>query len=213
MKSFFNLFKISYREIAGKRSSVSVINLTVIGLLIALSMAIEALTIPVPFGKLNFAFLAIAAIGMLFGPTVGFLAGGICDIVGYAVHPDGGFLPLYILIAALQGLIYGLILYRKWGSIYIAERSTGKKFCELSIRLIAARLCDVIIINLLLNTAANLHYGFIPQQAFATAVSVRLTKNVLELFADIPLLLTLMPVVLAAYSKAVGKFHLKGDCL
>lgn len=209
MKSFFNLFKLSCEEITGNRTVVNISNICTAGLLMALSMAIEALTIEVPFGKINFAFLAIAAIGMLFGPTVAFFAGGMCDILGFLAHPDGGFLPVYIVIAAFQGLIYGLLLYRKWGNVYSAESTKGKRFCELSVRLVAARLIDVIVINLLLNTAANLHYGFIPEQAFTTAVAARFVKNALELCVDIPLLITLMPFVLSVYNRTTGKYEAK----
>lgn len=78
-------------------------------------------------------------------------------------------------------------------------------------RLVIARLLDVIVINLLFNTAANLHYGFIPQASFAAAVSARLLKNVLELAADIPLLFVIMPVILTVYRKTVGKYELNGN--
>lgn len=209
MKSFFNLFAESAKEITGNRMSANLRCLVTTAMLVAVSMAIEALTIPMPFGKINFAFIAIAAIGMLYGPVIAFFAGGMCDIVGYLAHPDGGFLPIYILIAMLQGLIYGVILYRKWGNMYSAEKHSrllGINLSEMAVRLIAARLCDVIVINLLLNTAANLHYGFIPAQAFGTAVAVRLTKNILELFADIPLMLLIMPVVLGTYSRMSGRY-------
>jgi ECF transporter S component (folate family) len=214
MKSFFNLFVLSAREITGQKMSSNILNIVVTSMLIALSMSIEALTIPMPFGKINFAFLAIAAIGMLYGPTVSFFAGGMCDILGYLVHPDGGFLPVYVLIGMLQGLFYGLVLYRRWGNMYSAEKSSrflGLNFSEMALRLIIARLLDVVIINLLLNTAANLYYGFIPAQAFGTAVAVRLTKNIIELFADIPLLLIIMPVVLGVYSKTAGRYREKSS--
>lgn len=210
MKSFFNLFSLSAKEIAGPKMSRNLLNLVITSMLVALSMSIEALTIPMPFGKINFAFLAIAAIGMLYGPTVAFFAGGMCDILGYLVHPDGGFLPIYILIGMLQGLFYGIVLYRRWGNMYSTEKNSrffGLNLSEMAVRLVIARLLDVVIINLLLNTAANLHYGFIPAQAFGTAVAVRLTKNIIELFADIPLLFVIMPVVLGVYSRTAGKYR------
>lgn len=206
MKSFFDLFKESYKEITGRGTTVNILNITVTGLLIALSMAIESLYIPVPFGKLNFAFIAIAAIGMLFGPTVAFFAGAMCDVLGFLMRPDGGFLPIYILIAMFQGLIYGLVLYRKWGNMSSADNSTGKRFTEFMVRIVIARLLDVIIINLLCNTAANLHYGFIPEQAFSTAVAARFVKNALEFLVDIPLLAVILPVVLKVYTSTASRY-------
>ncbi len=198
MKSFLNLFKDSAAEL--KRISC----LTITGVFIAVSMMIESFTIEIPYAKLNFAFLAIAVIGLLFGPTVSFISGGLCDIVGFIVHPQGGFLPVYILIAMLQGLIYGICLYRK--SPWMIKRSY-RKLSNVAIYICAviARILDVVIINLLINTKANMHYGFIPETAFWEAVSARLIKNVVELAADIPMLFILLPFALMLYRRAFSK--------
>ena len=47
----------------------------------------------------------------------------------------------------------------------------------------------------------NLHYGFIPAEAYGTAVIARTAKNVLELGADIPLLMIILPAALAAFKR------------
>ncbi|MCD7773199.1 MAG: folate family ECF transporter S component [Ruminococcus sp.] len=195
MKSFLYLFKDSAAELK------KVSSLTVTGIFIAISMLIETFTIEIPYAKLNFAFLAIAVIGMLFGPTVSFIAGGLCDVVGFIVHPDGGFLPIYILIAMLQGLIYGGCLYRISPWMMKRADKTGANIA-IYICAVIARLLDVAIINLLLNTKANMHYGFIPETAFWEAVAARLIKNVVELAADIPLLFILLPFALVMYKRA-----------
>lgn len=198
MKSFLNLFKDSAAEL--KKISC----LTITGVFIAVSMMIESFTIEIPYAKLNFAFLAIAVIGLLFGPTVSCISGGLCDIVGFMVHPQGGFLPVYILIAMLQGLIYGICLYRK--SPWMIKRSDNKvSNVAIYICAVIARILDVVIINLLINTKANMHYGFIPETAFWEAVSARLIKNVVELAADIPMLFILLPFALMLYRRAVSK--------
>ena len=102
MKSFFRMFVTSAKEFK------SIKCITITGVFIAVSMLIESFSIDIRFAKLNFAFVAIAVIGMLFGPTVSVLAGFACDVVGFMVHPTGGFLPAYTLVAGLQGLIYGI---------------------------------------------------------------------------------------------------------
>lgn len=186
MKSFFKQFSDSAKELK------SIKCLAVTGLFVAISMIIEGFAIDIGFAKLNFAFLAIAVIGMLFGPSTAFLAGLACDIVGYIAHPDGGFLPAYVLVAGIQGMIYGLCLYRKFG------RTDAKILC---IRATVARLLDVVIINLFVNTALNLHYGFIPAESFGAAVATRTLKNVVELGADLPLLFLLLPLCLTAYKR------------
>ena len=108
MRDFLSVFTDSAKEFTKVRSLVTT------SLLVAVSMVIEMFSIDIGFAKLNFAFLAIAIIGMLFGPCMGMMAGFACDIVGYLAHPSGGFLPAYVLVGGLQGLFYGLFLYQKW---------------------------------------------------------------------------------------------------
>ncbi len=187
------MFEKSFQEFRNIRA------LTVTGMFIAVSMMIEKFTINLQVTKINFAFLAIAVIGMLTGPVMGFAAGLICDIVGYLANPDGAFLPIYTLVAGVQGLIYGICLYRKQEHFEIFGLDEKG---SLLVRAVIARLIDVTVINLCVNTLLNMHYGFIPKQAFSAAISTRLLKNVLELVADIPLLFILLPAALLAYRRA-----------
>ncbi len=193
------MFGMSLRELRNVRTVI------ITGLFIAVSMVLEMFSINLALFKINFAFLAIAVIGMLFGPSVGLIAGMLCDIVGFIAKPDGGFYPAYVLVAGLQGLIYGICLYHRMdpGHKLFKQQSSAIMLC---IRAVIARLLDVIIINLLLNTALNLHYGFIPAEAYGTAIIARTAKNLLELGADIPLLLIILPAALMAYKqlKPVG---------
>lgn len=184
------------------------INLVKVGMLIGISMIIEMYSIDLTFFKINFAFLAIAVIGMLFGPTVGFFAGLACDIVGFMVHPSGAFIPVYTLVAGLQGLIYGICLYTKNdGHSIILRNNEGKKDTDITLvlRIIIARLLDVVVINIFINTALNMHYGFIPDESYSAAIVARVTKNVLEYFiADLPLMFILLPATLLAHKKTSG---------
>lgn len=192
MKKIFRPFTESAAELKDLRAVI------VTGLLIALSMVIEMYTINLGFAKINFAFLAIAAIGMLYGPTVSFFAGAVCDILGYIVAPDGAFFPLYTLIGAAQGLIYGLIAYRK-----LVKRSTGNPYRnpEMLLRLAVARVVDVLVINLVCNTAANFHYGFLGDKTLGAAIAARVLKNLIELPFDMVLITAILPAVLAAYEQ------------
>lgn len=183
----------------------SILSVCITAVFIALSMVLELFSIDIGFAKINFAFLAIAVIGMLFGPTVGFTAGLVCDIVGFIVHPSGAFLPAYVLVAGIQGLIYGMCLYHKNGKLtYMVMNPVTKKEMDLMLilRIVIARLLDVLIINLLLNTALNLHYGFIPAEAFHLAVAGRLAKNLWELIVDFPLLFVMLPIALTVYRRS-----------
>lgn len=187
------------------------VNLAKVGLLIAMSMVLEMYSINLQFVKINFAFLATAVIGMLFGPTVGFFAGLACDVVGFMVSPTGAFMPVYTLVAGFQGLIYGLCVYSRTNGQWMAApegKESAKEFKGLDItlfvRAVIARLLDVIVINLFINTSLNLHYGFIHADSFTAAIIARVAKNVIELAADIPLLFVLLPAALIAHRKTGG---------
>ena len=196
----FGSFKQSAAEMKDLRA------VTVTGLLIAVSMVIESFTIELGFAKINFAFLAIAAIGMLYGPTVSLFAGGLCDIVGYLVHPDGAFFPLYTLIGAAQGLIYGLIAYRR------ISAKTGRAYdIAMITRLVLARLLDIVIINLICNTAANFHYGFLRDKTLGAAIAARIVKNLLEMPVDRVLIVLILPAVLKAYQQIFGRRELRSN--
>lgn len=185
MSKFIGLFKDSAKEFKSIRT------LTITAMLIAVSYVLESRTIFLANAKINFAFIALATIGMLFGPVVAFFAGGICDVVGFLAAPKDGFLPLYVLIAMLQGLIYGMLLYKK----------TGK---TLVVFLVISRFLDVVFINMIINTYANIHYGFVASQSISTIIKARALKNGLELLIDIPLMLTILPAVRFAYNRSQG---------
>lgn len=191
---YFGIFRQSADELKNVRC------LTVTGLLIAVSMVIESFTINLGFVKINFAFLAIAAIGMLYGPLVSLFAGGICDIVGVLVAPTGGFFIVYTLIAMVQGLIYGLIGYHK------TVKQSGKRYPKaVVLRLWAARTVDVLLINLVCNTAANYHYGFLGDKTLSAAIRLRALKNLAELPFDFALIALILAAVLQAYQTVFGK--------
>lgn len=206
MKGFLSMFVKSARELK------SVKCITITGVFIAVSMLIETYSIDLQFVKINFAFLAIAVIGMLFGPIVGLFSGFACDIVGFLVHPSGGFLPAYVIVGGIQGLIYGLCLYQKndGHSIVVNRKSDGKQIdITLYLRAVAARLLDVIVINLLIQTKLNMYYGFIPKQAYSEAIVARTAKNVIELAVDLPMLFVLLPMMLMVYRRITvsGRAH------
>ena len=104
--SFFEKFGKSAFELKSIRC------ITVTGVLIALDLVLKMFSINITNDlKITFAYLALATIGMLYGPTVAFLAGAITDIIGFMIKPDGGFSPLFTLVEAIGAMIYGIFLY------------------------------------------------------------------------------------------------------
>ncbi|MCD7847578.1 MAG: folate family ECF transporter S component [Oscillospiraceae bacterium] len=183
MKGFFNLFVRSAKELKSVR------NLCVIAMLIALDLVLK-LTISIKISNymtISFAFIAMAAIGMLYGPTVGFTAGMITDILGYIIKPDGAFDIRFTLIEALGGLLYGLFLYN------------AKNDKWLIVRIVSAKATVIVICNLLLtNWAISALYG----SGFMAILPARIIKNLAQFPVDVILLSIFLPLVLKAYNSA-----------
>ena len=89
-------------------------SLTVAALLVALAVTLKFLKIVItPTLEFSFAFLANASAGFLFGPFVSGTVGALADVLGYLVRPTGPFFPGFTLNAIINGVVYGLILYKK----------------------------------------------------------------------------------------------------
>lgn len=73
--------------------------------------------------EISFSFLAVATAGMMYGPIVGGIVGGVGDIIEFIIRPTGPFFPGFTLNKILMGVIYGLFLYKKeitWKRIALA---------------------------------------------------------------------------------------------
>ena len=79
MKRFLAIFSDSAKELTNLRCIVMT------GMLIAVHVLLS-IFVMIPIGeniKISFSFLALASIGMLFGPIPAAIAGGITDILGF----------------------------------------------------------------------------------------------------------------------------------
>lgn len=96
-------------------SFVSVKALCVMAMMIAAEVALSRIAgIRVgDYLKISFGFIPIALCGIMLGPVYSTLTAAIADVIGALLFPSGPFFPGYTLVAAIGGLIYGLILYRK----------------------------------------------------------------------------------------------------
>ena len=96
---------------------VSTQRLVLLGLMVALNVVLGRFSIQlVPEVRLSIlGFLPIAMAAYLMGPLYGALTGAAGDIVNYMLftHVYGAYFPGYTLTAALSGLWYGLMLYRR----------------------------------------------------------------------------------------------------
>lgn len=67
-----------------------------------------------PSLRISVSFLANVVTGAMFGPVVGFICGGVGDIVQFVIKPTGPYFWGWTINAALAGLIYGTFLYKKF---------------------------------------------------------------------------------------------------
>ncbi|MBQ5319422.1 MAG: folate family ECF transporter S component [Oscillospiraceae bacterium] len=180
MKSFFSTFKDSAAELKNIRC------LTVTGILVAIFIILDMFSIRIgDFIKVNFAFVALASVGMLFGPVTAMLAALAGDLIGCILSGQAP-LPLLSLTAVSEGLLYGIMLYKK----------TGTKLVTMSV---ISRVIDSAVISLILNTVILQYYGFM--STTAEQFYIRCGKIGAELIVFIPLVIIVMPAVYAVYSK------------
>jgi len=137
---------------------------TLYALLLALKVILSRIT-GISFGivKLTFGFIATCITGFLFGPWLGALAGGLTDLIGFFLFPQGTYFIGYTLSSIVAGFIYGAILYQK--------KPTW-------LRLLLAISLESLICSLLLNTLwTSILFG----KAFFAILPARILKNVLAI--------------------------------
>ncbi len=191
MAYFINSFKKSAMELKSIRC------IAVVGIFLALAVVLDGFgSIRIgDFIKINFACLPLALLGILFGPTVGFFAGVLVDIIGYLINPIGAFLPWLMLITGLEGMIYGLVLYN------LKPEKTYKQF----IRITVARAIVCVVCNLILNTLALYSYGFIVGDSIIVLIGARVLTNVISFAVSVPLMIAVLFPVKLAYNKLIVK--------
>lgn len=199
MKSFLKIFSDSANELK------KVSTLTVSGLFIALSIVLRNLTINISADlRINFAFLGVMIIGMLYGPVVSILGNVGVDVIGYFL--DGFKARDYnfalLLVKIIAGLIYGLMLYKK---------ATNK---SLITNIVISRILIVLLCQVTLNSAVlyycyqNSNFPFMSSSewsAFGIWMIPRLTKNAIMLPIEIALAILVVPIAKQAYSKVFRK--------
>ena len=154
MKKMSILYHDSFLELRRART------ITTAAMLMAVSCALGAFTLNLgPYLKIGFSNLVNELCCFLFGPVVGAVYGAALDVIKYLIAPSGPFFPGFTLDAAVGGLIYGSILYRR----------------ELRFkRVLAAQFLVALICNVLLNTLwISVLYG----KAFMALLPARLIKN------------------------------------
>jgi len=190
---FFTMFRDSARELKNTQCIV------VTGMLIAVYIVLAGIgniyLIPGVL-RINFGFLALAVIGMLYGPSVAVLAAVPCDIFALLVRGTGGFLPVFTLILMFNGFIYGIFLYG----------FDAKKSFWANAKLLIAHGIVVLIGRLVFNTAAQYYYGIIggADETLFTVISLRVVANIIQYPVNVVMLYAVLIPVKAAFPKTIG---------
>ncbi len=137
-----------------------------------------------PALRISVSFLANCAIGYLFGPVMGFMCGGLGDIIQFIIKPTGPYFPGWTLSAALAGLIYGLFFYDCNIKISRKKTSSEKRMLweiidfRFLLRVVLAVTLDTFLVNILLGTYwCSIMYG----KGFMFYLTMRFSKNLIQL--------------------------------
>lgn len=157
MKKLATLFSDSYAELKQVRT------ITTMAMFAAISIVIGAFTVPIGnVLKIGFSTIANQFVYYLFGPAVGGLFGGALNVLKFFIHPTGGeFFPGWTIGAALAGVLYGMMFYKKpltFRRVLVAE-------------FVVALVCNVLLGTLWL----NIMYG----KGFLLQLPIRAFKNLL----------------------------------
>lgn len=123
--------------------------------------------------KIEFAFVAVMLAACISGPVGGAVVGALVDFIGAILVPTGAYFPGFTATAAITGLVFGLLLYKK---------------CTLP-RIVIAVLSTQLVCGLLLNT---LFISILYTKAFTALLATRtiqfVVMSVVEiLFAELAL--------------------------
>jgi ECF transporter S component (folate family) len=156
MKKISALFTDSYHEFRNVRT------LTTAAMFAAISVVLGYFTIVLgDYIKIGFATVANQFVYYLFGPVVGTFFGGALDILKYLIKPTGPYFPGFTISAAIGGLIYGSLLYKRPISLK---------------RILIAELVVSIVCNMLLGTYwLTVMYG----KGFFAILPMRVFKNLI----------------------------------
>lgn len=182
MQQILSKFSSSSKELK------SIYALTITAVLLGLKLTLDILNIRIvisPTLRIEFGFLAMSMIGMLFGPVMGMAAGFASDILGYFLNNGGyPFFPGYTLSAILAGMIWGLFLYQQPVKIT---------------RLFLAKLT----INVVINIGFTSLWLYIQMgKGVLGAMPLRIFKNIALLPLEVILLFAVAKIVQKAYKRS-----------
>ena len=155
-------------------------------LILALRIAMKPLKIPIAADvNITFGFIVNALGSMVYGPVVALLSGAVSDTLGYLISPSGVYYFPFIFLEMGGSLIFALFLY-----------STD----ITPIRLILAKFCVNMFVNILLNEPIMVLYyrDVLHLTTYQPFVLVRIVKNIVMLPVESIILMVVFRAVIPA---------------
>lgn len=123
MKKFILLFTSSAKEFKNLNSIITAALLVAVHTILAMVVSVQVTTSL----RISLSFITNVVTGCLFGPVIGFVCGGIGDIVQFILKPVGDYFPGWTLNAAMAGMIYGIFFYNKFPDKVNVKKISSKK--------------------------------------------------------------------------------------
>ena len=158
-----NIFYRSAREFKDLHTITGIALLLALGVIFDLFFSIQVS----PSLSFGFGYLITALLGMLYGPVMAGIAGGIGDVIEFMIKPTGVFFFGFTLNAILGGILYGLCFY---------------KYKVTWLRCIIAKTAANIFINIGLNTY---WISILMGKGFFALLGPRIAKNLVLLPVEI----------------------------
>ncbi len=211
MKGFFGIFQSSLNELKDVRT------LTIAGMLMAVAIALRSVAIEITQDiRISFSFIAIIIIAILFGPVVAGMANLSSDFLGYVLtnHTTREYSIPLATVTLLAGIIYGLICYKATDNEVEKYSISPSKITRVCIsRAVVVLVCNICLNSLILYSSyVNKDFSiFNPEtyNAFFVWLTPRITKNCLQLVADIVLISVLVPLIMKAYTQVKNSYSSK----
>lgn len=184
--------KAYWRDAAAELKSTK--TLVIAALLIALRVALKTVVIPLaPNLNINVAAPLINALGaMIFGPVVAALAACVSDTLGCIIFPQGPYFLPCMFVEVAGSVLFALFFYRT------KMRPT---------RVILARFCMDLFVNIILNSAVMFWYFQVfYQKSYVEMVLPAVIKN-LCMFPIEAFVLTLFLSVIIPVTYKLGLTH------
>ncbi|MBR0399276.1 MAG: folate family ECF transporter S component [Mogibacterium sp.] len=166
---------------------ISTEQLVIMGFMIALSVVLSKLiSINISFLRIGFGFLPAAVIAILYGPLWSCAGYALADLIGAFLFPTGPFNPGFTLSAALTGLIFGLVLYKKDITL---------------LRALTASALVAVVVNLLINTY---WLTFILGKGYTVLLASRAVKELVSIPVMALLILAMDRTVIKSFRTRSG---------